>query len=51
MKDKIWLSLAHMGGREQDFIKEAFDTNWAVPVGPNVGLVLLENSSIQKIFN
>ena len=25
-----------MGGREQDFIKEAFDTNWVVPLGPNV---------------
>jgi len=36
MKKKIWLSLAHMGGREQDFIKEAFDTNWVVPLGPNV---------------
>ena len=36
MKRKIWLSLAHMGGQEQDFIKEAFDTNWVVPLGPNV---------------
>lgn len=25
-----------MSGREQDFIKEAFDTNWVVPLGPNV---------------
>jgi dTDP-4-amino-4,6-dideoxygalactose transaminase len=25
-----------MGGKEQDFIKEAFDTNWVVPLGPNV---------------
>lgn len=36
MNQRIWLSLAHMGGREQDFIKEAFDTNWVVPLGPNV---------------
>lgn len=36
MKKRIWLSLAHMSGREQDFIKEAFDTNWVVPLGPNV---------------
>ncbi|MBP3302240.1 MAG: DegT/DnrJ/EryC1/StrS family aminotransferase [Opitutales bacterium] len=36
MDKKIWLSLAHMGGHEQDFIKEAFDTNWVVPLGPNV---------------
>ncbi|MEN9919594.1 MAG: hypothetical protein RL662_2030 [Bacteroidota bacterium] len=34
--NRIWLSLAHMGGKEQDFIKEAFDTNWVVPMGPNV---------------
>lgn len=36
MKQRIYLSLAHMGGREQEFIKEAFDTNWVVPLGPNV---------------
>ena len=33
---RIWLSLAHMGGAEQDFVREAFDTNWVVPLGPNV---------------
>lgn len=33
---RIWLSLAKMSGREMDFIKEAFDTNWVVPLGPNV---------------
>ena len=32
----IYLCLAHMSGKEQDFIKEAFDTNWVVPLGPNV---------------
>ncbi len=36
MRPRIWLSLAHMGGREQEFIQEAFDTNWVVPLGPNV---------------
>ena len=36
MTPRIFLSLAHMGGYEQDFIKEAFDTNWVVPLGPNV---------------
>ena len=36
MKEKIWLSLAHMGGEEQKYIQEAFDTNWVVPLGPNV---------------
>ncbi len=33
---KIWLSLAHMGGAEQQYIREAFDTNWVTPLGPNV---------------
>lgn len=36
MDKRIWLSLAHMSGREQDFINEAFATNWVVPLGPNV---------------
>lgn len=36
MNSRIWMSLAHMGGREQEFIQEAFDTNWVVPLGPNV---------------
>ncbi|WP_373812662.1 DegT/DnrJ/EryC1/StrS family aminotransferase [Porphyromonas loveana] len=35
-KKRIWLSLAEMGGEEQRFIQEAFDTNWVVPLGPNV---------------
>ena len=33
---KIWLSSPHMGGTEQKFVKEAFDTNWIAPLGPNV---------------
>lgn len=33
---KIWLSSPHMGGREQHFVNEAFDTNWVAPLGPNV---------------
>ena len=37
-KDRIYLCLAHMSeaGYEQKYIKEAFDTNWVVPLGPNV---------------
>lgn len=34
--DKIWLSSPHMGGGEQKYVKEAFDTNWVAPLGPNV---------------
>ncbi len=35
-KLKIWLSSPHMGGNEQKFVQEAFDTNWVAPLGPNV---------------
>jgi dTDP-4-amino-4,6-dideoxygalactose transaminase len=34
--ERILLCLAHMSGKEMDFIKEAFDQNWVVPLGPNV---------------
>ena len=36
MNKRIYLCLAHMSGKEQQFIQEAFDTNWVVPLGPNV---------------
>ena len=36
MGKRIYLCLAHMSGAEQGFIQEAFDTNWVVPLGPNV---------------
>lgn len=36
MSERILLCLAHMSGREMDFIKEAFEQNWVVPMGPNV---------------
>ena len=36
MRERILLCLAHMSGKEMDFIKEAFDANWVVPLGPNV---------------
>lgn len=35
-QSKIWLSSPHMGGTEQKYIQEAFDTNWIAPLGPNV---------------
>ena len=34
--EKIWLSSPHMGGTEQKYVQEAFDTNWVAPLGPNV---------------
>lgn len=36
MKQKIWLSSPHLTGEEQKYVKEAFDTNWVAPLGPNV---------------
>lgn len=33
---KIYLSSPTMHGEEQEFVKEAFDTNWVAPLGPNV---------------
>lgn len=38
MKDKIWLASPHMSEEcyEMAYIKEAFDTNWVAPLGPNV---------------
>ncbi|WP_084399641.1 aminotransferase class I/II-fold pyridoxal phosphate-dependent enzyme [Pseudotamlana agarivorans] len=35
-KTKIYLSSPHMGGSEQKFVADAFDTNWIAPLGPNV---------------
>lgn len=37
-RKRIYLCLAHMSeaGMEQKYIQEAFDTNWVVPLGPNV---------------
>lgn len=33
---KIWLSSPHMGVSEQKYVKEAFESNWVAPLGPNV---------------
>ena len=35
-KTKIYLSSPHMGGFEQKYVNDAFDTNWIAPLGPNV---------------
>lgn len=36
MGKRVLLCLAHMSGKEIDYIKEAFEDNWVVPLGPNV---------------
>nr|WP_322626390.1 DegT/DnrJ/EryC1/StrS family aminotransferase [uncultured Flavobacterium sp.] len=33
---KIWLSPPHMGGAEQEYVKQAFEQNWITSLGPNV---------------
>jgi dTDP-4-amino-4,6-dideoxygalactose transaminase len=38
MINKIWISSPHMGGNEEKFVKEAFDTNWVAPIGPNINV-------------
>ena len=35
-QNRILLCLCHLSGNEQKFVQEAFDTNWVVPLGPNV---------------
>lgn len=36
MKKRIYLSPPHMGWKEQVYIREAFETNWIAPLGPNI---------------
>lgn len=33
---RIFLASPHMGDYEQDYIREAFESNWIAPLGPNV---------------
>ena len=33
---RIWLSCPHMGGREKEFVDDAFNSNWIAPLGPHV---------------
>ena len=51
-QEKIWLSSPHMGGTEQKYVNEAFDTNWVAPLGPNVNNFEadLENYLNQDVF-
>jgi dTDP-4-amino-4,6-dideoxygalactose transaminase len=35
-KGKIWLSSPHMGGKEIEYVQEAFNANWISPVGPHL---------------
>ena len=48
---KIWLSPPHMGGRERELVKEAFDANWIAPVGPHISNFEQELSKLSQNFN
>ena len=49
MNPKIWLSSPHMGGTEQKYITEAFETNWIAPLGPHVDRFELDLAAYTKI--
>lgn len=36
MRDRVYLSSPHMGGKELSFVQEAFQTNWVSPAGPHI---------------
>ncbi|MEM7758526.1 MAG: DegT/DnrJ/EryC1/StrS family aminotransferase [Cyanobacteria bacterium P01_A01_bin.40] len=46
MKQPILLSTPHIGEQELKFVKEAFDTNWVAPVGPNIDAFEAEFSQV-----
>jgi dTDP-4-amino-4,6-dideoxygalactose transaminase len=48
-KKKIYLASPHMGGEEESFVKEAFETNWIAPLGPNVDAFEKEISELTGI--
>lgn len=48
-KKRIYLSSPTMHGEEQLFIKEAFDTNWVAPLGPNVNAFERELAEYTKV--
>ena len=52
LQEKIWLSSPHMGGTEQNYVNEAFATNWVAPLGPNVNNFEqdLENYLNENVF-
>jgi len=51
MEKKIWLSPPHIGGKEIEYVNEAFKTNWIAPLGPNVTAFENELSEYLKIKN
>lgn len=50
-KKRIFLSSPTMHGKEQEFVKEAFDTNWVAPLGPNVNSLEKEMADYAGVSN
>jgi len=46
---RILLSVPHMSGEEQEYIGQAFDTNWVAPLGPNVDAFEQSYQSILEV--
>lgn len=46
MNQPILLSTPHIGAQELEFVKEAFETNWVAPVGPNIDAFEQEFSQV-----
>ena len=49
MNPKIWLSSPHMGGTEQKYIAQAFESNWIAPLGPHVDQFEMDLAAYTKI--
>ncbi len=49
MKDRIYLSAPHMGGKEIKFIEHAFAENWIAPLGPNVNGMEEDIATFSKV--
>ncbi len=47
-RKRIYLSSPTMHGKEQEFVQEAFDTNWVAPLGPNVTALEKEMTAYTK---
>ena len=48
---KIWLSPPHIGGREIEYVNDAFNTNWIAPVGPHIDDFENQLSNISQNFS
>jgi dTDP-4-amino-4,6-dideoxygalactose transaminase len=46
---KIWLSSPHMGKLEEQYVKEAFATNWIAPLGPHVNGFEVDLQNYNKV--